>query len=287
VRHAGRLVEAARHLRNFLSIIKELEAERRDDEDDDEEDRNDDDDEDDEEERELELVTPEAQVQAHVTLAEIYLELDAARKKKSDDGETAPGEAGDEPADSKDEDYDYEKAAERELRTLLDLLPDQCSPYVHLGAFLRRAGRLEEALEVLEDGRPHIGEMRPDMRLVRELGLTQRAMGDAKAATLSLKAVVEYSAMLDDYNFDPTAAEPLAELWEEQGDLERAADLYRHLAAGTNTAGHYAYNFAAGRLLLAGDKHDLARKYLARAQELAITDEQRAAVEELLAKLVA
>lgn len=283
VRHAGRLVEAAKHLKSFLSIIKELEAEGRDEDEEDE-------DEEEGDEDGPELVTPEAQVQAHVTLAEIYLELDAARKARREAAAEAaatdgPAPAPSTPGDDDDHDYDYEKAAEKELRTLIDLLPEQSSPYVHLGSFLRRAGRLEEALEVLEDGRPHLGEIRPDMRLVRELGLTQRALGDAKAATASLQAVVEYSAMLDDYNFDPTAAEPLAELYEEQGDLERATDLYRHLAAGTNRAGHYAYNFAAGRLLLATKKLDLSRKYLARAQELAASDEDRAAVEELLAKL--
>jgi tetratricopeptide (TPR) repeat protein len=197
----------------------------------------------------------QSRLQAHARLAEIYLELER------------PDEA------------------EEELRTLVDLLPEQSEPYVHLGHLLREQNRLDEALEVLLIGQRHMGQLRPDMRVVREIGLTYLAMGDKEQALDTLKSVVAFDAGQGNFNFDPITAVPLAELYEETGQLDRAADLYRHLAAGTHSAGHFAYNREAGRLLAAMDQPDLARRYLARAQELAPSPELREKIDESISRI--
>lgn len=241
-RAAGQFDAAAINLKAFLADIEEEEDER-----------NDEDDEDDE--NAPEPLAAEARVQAHATLAEVYLEADDP------------------------------EAAEEELRTLVDLLPDKSGPYVHLGAFLRERDRNEEALKVLQIGQRFMGQMRPDMRVVRELGLTYRALGDDEAAIDSLNSVIEFYAKLRDYNFDPITAVPLAELYEETGKLDRATDLYRHLAAGSHAAGHFRYNRDAGRLLAQQKDHALAHKHLTRALELAPDDEAKAEVQALIDEL--
>ncbi len=250
-RNAGLHKEAIESLQTFLQRMKEEDeaiAEER-------EAEADENDEDEEEEEDEEILTPEARVQARAALAEIFLEHDDA------------------------------EAAEDELRALVELLPDKSGPYVHLGAFLRGQDRFEESMDVLEQGHRHMGEIRPDMRVVREIGLTQKALGKNKDAIASLKSVIGYSAALRDYNFDPNTALPLAELYEDEGELGLAADLYRHLTSGSHARGHYEYNKEAGRLLIATDEIDLARRHLTRAQELATTDEDREVITEMVSDL--
>jgi tetratricopeptide (TPR) repeat protein len=240
LRNAGESGRATGHLKQFLERVEEeLDAEA------------------DENDEEVELPVPDARVQAHATLAEIYLE-------------------------TKDAD-----AAEDELRQLVDLLPEKAGPYVHLGAFLREQERFDEALEALRIGEQFMGSIRPDMRVARELGLTFKALGDRPSAVASLRSVIEYQAGLSDFNFDPVTAAPLAELYEEEGQLREAADLWRHLAAGSHAAGHARYNLDAGRLLAKIGDHTLARKHLTRALELLETPEDRERAESLLGSLPA
>lgn len=246
---AGRLEDAIASIKSFLERLEEELAADGDEDDEDEEDE----DEEDEDAREPRGAA--ARIRANTELARIYLDLD-------------------------DKD-----AAEQQLRNLVELMPEKSPPFVALGQFLRGQGRAEEALEVLEKGRVFMGEIQPDMSVIREIGLTHEALGNTAEAIASLKAVVAYSTALGNFNYDPTAAVPLAKLHEQVGQLEDAAHLYRHLAAGTHAAGHSTYNLEAGRLLVALDEDELARKYLARARELARTDEEREKVEELLGEL--
>jgi tetratricopeptide (TPR) repeat protein len=194
-------------------------------------------------------------VRAHARLAESYME-----KKASE-------------------------AAEQQLRELVSLLPEESTPYVALGRFLREVGRAKEALEVLQQARPLMGELRPDMGVPRELGLTHAALGNVKDAIECLTVCIEHQSSFGDFNFRPEDAVPLAELCIQSKELERAADLYRHLAAGTHAAGHFIYNLKAGGLLLDLGKADLSRRYLTRARELAGDDATRAEVDALLARL--
>jgi tetratricopeptide (TPR) repeat protein len=226
-------------------------------------------------------------------LERLQEEIDAFEEEHEDDDEedeqvSPPGEAAKIRAHTElariSLDRDDPEAAEAELRTLVELLPDQSAPYVELGRFLRLRKRLDEALEVLGKGQKFMGELRPDMSVPREIGLTQMELGNDAAAITSLKAVVDYSVAFGNFNFDPTVALPLATLYERNDQPDEAAHLFRHLAAGTYAAGHFTYNLEAGRLLIETKELDLARKYLSRAKELASGDDDTAKVEELMGK---
>ncbi|HUT76613.1 MAG TPA: tetratricopeptide repeat protein [Polyangia bacterium] len=173
-------------------------------------------------------------------------------------------------------------ALERSTRTD----PESHLPLLNLGIFLRSGpgerapSDLERALGVLERAVTLMGQLHPDFRVVRELGLTLLELGREDEAEQTLYAVVEHEASRGTHDqFDPLAAVPLARLYEKRGKLELAADIWRHLAVGHDVRNHFAYNREAARLLLAaGGDRALAGRYLSRAEELARTDEERAAV---------
>jgi tetratricopeptide (TPR) repeat protein len=173
-------------------------------------------------------------------------------------------------------------ALERSARTD----PESHLPLLNLGIFLRSgpgegsSADLERAVEVLERAVSLMGQLHPDFRVVRELGLTLLALGREAEAEETLHAVIEHEASRGTHDqFDPLAAVPLARLYEKRGKLELAADIWRHLAVGHDVRNHFAYNREAARLLLAaGGDRALAGRYLTRAEELARTDEERAAV---------
>ena len=123
--------------------------------------------------------------------------------------------------------------------------------------------------------------------MVREIGVTYLGLGKPKEAEENLFAVIEHSASLGEHEqIDPLAAIPLAKIYEGKGQLDKAASLYRHLAVGHDVAHHLAYNLEAARLLGAGgEKKDLIGRYLARAEELAGSDEEKAAVARRRAEL--
>ncbi len=243
---AEMFVEAIESITTFLERLDELYAvDEKDEEDEDEED----------EEQESEPKGTTARIRANTELARIYLDLD-----------------------------DIE-SSEKQLRTLIELMPEKPSPYVALGQFLRHQDRAEESLEVLELGHKYMGELQPDMSVMREIGLTQEALGNTEGAIAALKSVVDYQAGMANFNFDPLSALPLARLYEKEDMSEEALHIYRHLAAGTHAAGHFTYNLEAGRLLVGKDDPDLARKYLSRAKELAPDDDAKVKVSELLGQL--
>lgn len=163
---------------------------------------------------------------------------------------------------------------------MVELLPEECSAYIQLGIFLREKERLDESLEVLRDGQEFMGSVRPNMNVVREIGLTLRALGQKDEAIDSLKAYLDFFAGQGDFNFHPLAALPLAELYEEKEEFERAADIFRHLAKGSHTKGHFTYNAESARLLeKTGDKK-LARKYFTRALEIAPDEAAKEKIQE-------
>jgi predicted amidophosphoribosyltransferase len=110
------------------------------------------------------------------------------------------------------------------------------------------------------------------------MGLKQEAKG-------TLASVLEHQASQGAHDqFDPEAGVVLAKLHEESRDFNDAADIYRHLATGYDTDHHFLYNLESARLLgLSGAEAALVDRYLARAEELAASDEQRAMVEALRA----
>jgi tetratricopeptide (TPR) repeat protein len=173
-------------------------------------------------------------------------------------------------------------ALERSARTD----PESHLPLLNLGVFLRSgpgartAAELERAVNVLERAVTLMGQLRPDFRVVRELGLSLLELGREDEAQQTLYAVIEHEASQGTHDqFDPLAAVPLARLYEKRGRLELAADIWRHLAVGHDVRNHFTYNREAARLLLAGGgDRALSERYLARAGELARTDEERAAL---------
>ncbi|MCZ7683284.1 MAG: hypothetical protein M5U28_32590 [Sandaracinaceae bacterium] len=84
----------------------------------------------------------------------------------------------------------------------------------------------------------------------------------------------------------PATAVARAKLYEKEGALEKAADLYRGLANGSDRANHLTYHREAARLLLELELDEEAQRMLTRALALAEDDaEARAAIEAQLAEL--
>ena len=69
-------------------------------------------------------------------------------------------------------------------------------------------------------------------------------------------------------DFPPTTATTLAKLYEADGRLDRAADLYRALSQGSDRDRHALYHYEAGRLLEALGLDEEARRMLTRAEAL-------------------
>jgi tetratricopeptide (TPR) repeat protein len=159
------------------------------------------------------------------------------------------------------------EAALEQLWAGLEAAPDDVRAYKVLGATLRQAGRPEEAVEVLTNGLDVMGDT-PDWQLLQELGLAHDDAGRPEKAKEWLERVVDWMKAQRLLDFPPPAATTLARIYEGEGRLDRAADLYRLLAMGSDRANHAAYHREAGRLLgalgLAGD----ARRMLKRAEAL-------------------
>jgi len=176
-----------------------------------------------------------------------------------------------------------DETAERELRSASEVAPDLTAGYLRLGQFLRLRGRHAEAAEALEEAARTMGELRPDVRVLREIGLNQAALGEEDEAITTLEGIVQLQAAQDNLDLDPATATALAGLYEKRGNASRAADFYRHLAKGSDVAHHYDYHREAARLLRAAGDAPLAHEHLVKARELAPDDDARASVDEALA----
>jgi tetratricopeptide (TPR) repeat protein len=185
---------------------------------------------------------------------------------------------------AKDERFDE---AEQALVEAARTLPANHTVWAGLGIFRRERKKFEEAIAALEKAAVLMGTMHPDFSVVREIGITYLAMSRLAEAEEHLFAVIEHSASLGEHEqIDPLAAIPLARIYEGKGQLDKAASLYRHLAVGHDVVNHFVYNVEAARLLGAGgaDK-ELVRRYVARAEELAKSEDEAAALEKLRAAL--
>jgi tetratricopeptide (TPR) repeat protein len=161
--------------------------------------------------------------------------------------------------------------AEEQLQAATRAAPESHAVHLNLGVFLRARGDYERSLAALRTAAELMGQMHPDFRVIREMGLTYLALGRKREAEETLYAVVEHYASRGIHEqLDPPAAVALAKLYEEQDEHLKASDLYRHLAQGYDSANHFAYNLEAARLLgLAGAEPNLVERYLTRAAELA------------------
>ena len=154
-------------------------------------------------------------------------------------------------------------------------LPEDYRPYLAMGAFLRDKGHGEEALEVLQTSLELGKKAGTDWRLLEEIGLASELAGKPDDAKSFLEQVVEFFANHQITDFPPTTATALAKLYEADGRLDRAADLYRALSQGSDTERHALYHYETGRLLLALGLTDEARRMLTRADALTSDDDAK------------
>jgi tetratricopeptide (TPR) repeat protein len=152
-------------------------------------------------------------------------------------------------------------------------LPEDYRPYLAMGAFLRDKGHGDEALEVLRTSFDLSKTAGTDWRLLEELGLASELAGKTDDARSFLEQVVEFFTNHQITDFPPTTATTLAKLYEADGRLERAADMYRALSQGSDRERHALYHYEAGRLLHALGLTDEARRMLTRADALASAED--------------
>ena len=170
-----------------------------------------------------------------------------------------------------DEAAEFEEATRR-FEAAVEALPDDYRPYLAMGAFLRDKGHAAEALEVLQTSLELSKSDATDWRLLEELGLASRDAGKPKEAVKFLEQVIEFFTSRQVLDYPPSTATTLAELYEAEGRVDRAADLYRALSAGSDRANHARYHYEAGRLLQQLELDDEARRMLTRAEAL-LSDE--------------
>jgi len=147
-------------------------------------------------------------------------------------------------------------------------LPEDYRPYLAMGAFLRDKGHGAEALEVLQTSLELSKTAGTDWRLLEELGLASEVAGKPEDARSFLEQVLEFFTNHQISDFPPTTATTLAKLYETDGRLDRAADLYRALSQGSDRERHGLYHYEAGRLLHALGLGEEARRMLTRAEAL-------------------
>jgi tetratricopeptide (TPR) repeat protein len=172
-----------------------------------------------------------------------------------------------------DEDGQFEEAMAH-LDVAVQAMPRDYRPYLAMGTFLRDKGHGDEALEVLRTALELSRNAGTDWRLLEELGLTSEQVGKADDARWFLEQVIEYFTQHRITDFPPPTARTLAKLYESQGRLERAADMYRALCQGSDRERHAAYHYEAGRLLRELGLKDEAHRILTRAQALTPQDDE-------------
>jgi len=161
------------------------------------------------------------------------------------------------------------ESAEDALMRAQEAVPGETAAYLNLGLFLSRMDRRKEAVEALEQGLEVMDKLRPEIRLIAELGRAYMATGRDAEAAETLQSALETLVQVHGF-WDPSVAVPLAELRERAGDLRQASDIMRHLAEGDDTERLALYNFHAARLLMELGDGELASRHLARARELAV-----------------
>ena len=166
-----------------------------------------------------------------------------------------------------DDGGEFEQAMKR-FEAAVHAVPDDYRPYLAMGAFLRDKDHTEEALEVLRTALTLSASSATDWRLLEELGLASEQAGKPGDAVSFLEQVIEFFTSRQVMDFPPATATSLARLYEAEGRLDRAADMYRALSQGSDGANHAVYHYEAGRLLTALGLQGDARRMLTRAEAL-------------------
>lgn len=169
------------------------------------------------------------------------------------------------------------------LNKAIEVMPDDPRPFLQLGVYLRQKGHAEEAIEVLDTAISLLDEDRPSWEAYQELGLAKMDAGYDDEAIDLLEKVTRFFMSRQRLDFPRSTALPLARLHEKAGRLERAADLYRSLANGSDRANHLEYHREAARVLVQLGLLTEARRMLTRAAALA--EETPDALAEIEAKI--
>jgi len=140
-------------------------------------------------------------------------------------------------------------AAVAELEACAEAMEDDPRPYLDLGNYLRLIERPREAIEVLELCAGLFPDGAVEWPVTLELGLACAAAGEDARAISLLEGVLTMLLGQGHDEVPPIAGAALAKLHEKAGNLARAADLYRMLGAGSDTAQRAHYHEEASRLL--------------------------------------
>ena len=225
--------------------------------------------------------------------APVYLFIEVGRARLLDDDvegakaaiatflERVGAEGGEEPrlnahltlARICDEASDFDGAM-AQLEAAVEAIPHDPRPYLHMGNFLRRNGHGSEAVEVLESALEVTDSERPHWGFLQELGLAQAEAARDEAAVATLEQILTLFTERGLTDFPPEAASVLAELHAKAGRKERAADIFRHLAAGSDREGHGRYHQRTGQLLAELGLEEEAQRMLTRAEALFEDDEE-------------
>jgi tetratricopeptide (TPR) repeat protein len=163
-----------------------------------------------------------------------------------------------------------QEAAIAEFEASAAALEDDPRPYLDLGNYLRLIGRPREAIEVLDMcGNMFVAEgVAVEWPVTMELGLACADAGEAERAERALESVITQLGSGGNTDFPPVAVTALAKIHEARGNLTRAADLYRVLCQGSDSANHASYHLEAARLLDALGLADEASRMRTRAEGL-------------------
>lgn len=176
--------------------------------------------------------------------------------------------------------------AEDALMNAQEAVPEEPLAYMNLGRFLMGEKRYEDAVSALEEGVEVMDKLRPNFRLLADLGLAYRQNRQDDEAISTLRSAVDGMVQMGHGYYDPNITVPLAELLENKGRHQQACDLYRHLCEGPDVENLALYHHHSARLLLEMGESELARSYHARSQELVGDDEDLARrIEELAGQL--
>lgn len=176
------------------------------------------------------------------------------------------------------------------LSEAMEASPEEPGVFSMMGRYLLDKGDAAEAAEVLEAGAVLLDEERPDWRYLELLGLAHHAAENEDAAAGYFDRVIAFFVSLRRHDrpldYPPQTAVARAKIHEDQGELHKAADIYRTLSQGTDTDNHLTYHREAARLLLELELNDEARRMLTRALALCEDDpEVHAAIEQQVAAL--
>ena len=128
---------------------------------------------------------------------------------------------------------DDEESAIAEFSAAMDAIPDDPRPFFLMGRYLLGKGHAGEAADVLEAAVPLLPEGQVDWRFLETLGLALFEADRPGEAAEYFDQVLGYFVALRRHDaYPPATAVTRAKIYEDDGEPQKAADLYRSLANG-------------------------------------------------------